>query len=132
MNDPRNPKQIVFKQMETFSFYEDVEGKQAIVENCPYTDLGAAPDPVYYGEYRSVWEMFELAAGEEVPAACQQFKYMIVTAPHGDPAHMHLRHGNEDSSFGMLMSMSSDPEDATTFNPWWPTYCTTGQTGCGD
>jgi hypothetical protein len=133
MNDPRNtPKQIVMEKMETFSYYSDLEGKEAIAEGCPYVYMGAAPDPEYYAEYRSVWDMFELAAEEDVPAACNQFKYLIVTAPHGEPPHMHLRHGDASSSFTALMNMSSDPEDEATFNPWWPTYCTTGRTGCGD
>jgi hypothetical protein len=128
MNDSRNsPKQIVMEKMETFSYYSDVEGQSAIAQGCPYVYMGAAPDPAYYEEYRSVWDMFELSAEEDVPAACRQFKYLIVM---GEPGHMHLRHGDESTSFGALMAMSSEPEDEATFNPWWPTYCTVGGTGC--
>lgn len=130
MNDSRNnPKQIVMEKMEMFSYYSDLEGERPIAQGCSYIYMGAAPDPVYYNEYRSVWDMFELSAEEDVPAACSQFKYLIVM---GEPGHMHLRHGDESASFGSLMNMSNDPEDEATFNPWWPTYCTTGLTGCDD
>ncbi len=46
--DPRNPKRVVFNKMEFFSFYDDLEGKTPIAENCRYVYKGAAGDPFYY------------------------------------------------------------------------------------
>lgn len=131
LNDPRNPKRIVVQQMEMFSFYSDLEGTQAIAENCPYIYMGAAPDPLYYAEYKSaVWDLFELTPGDEVAPACQQFKYIVASAPGGDPAHMHFRYGNADSSFGTVLNMSGDPKDEAQFNPWFSVYCAAGNSSC--
>jgi hypothetical protein len=115
VHDPRNPARIVFEQMERFSFYRDMDGQLPIAENCEYTYQGAAPDPFYYPEFQtSVWDLFELAPGNE---ACSAFQYVILRAPHGDPIHMHFRYGDGNSSFESLLS-------------WWSVYCAEGVSAC--
>lgn len=39
--DPRNPKRVVFQQMELFSFYKDYDGYTPLAENCRYAYKGA-------------------------------------------------------------------------------------------
>lgn len=86
--DPRNPKRVVFTELTTASFFDDVDGKKPIARQCRYAYRGAAGDPYYYPERssRSIWELLQLTAGEE---NCRKFAYLIVRAPHGDPIHMH-------------------------------------------
>lgn len=130
--DPRNPKRIVIEKMEKFSFYQDTALKTPIARNCRYTYMGAAPDPKYYSEFKSaVWDLFELVKDEQQDAACNQFKYLVATAPHDEPLHMHFRYGNEQSSLAALLNMSKTPENAAQFNPWFATYCGGGKTQCG-
>ena len=127
--DPRNPKRVVFKQMETFSFYQDLEGKTSLAQNCRYSYKGAAGDPFYYPEKSktSVWDLFELVSGD---TACNQFKYVAMRSPHGNPVHMHMRYGDTNSSFEKLLAMSNAPEDKTKIDPWWSVYCAEGESGC--
>ena len=128
LHDPRNPARIVFEEMERFSFYRDLEGQQPIAENCTYTYQGAAPDPFYYPEFQtSIWDLFELAPGNET---CGGFQYVILRAPHGDPVHMHFRYGGTNSSFETLLNMSTDTPDEMELNPWWSLYCAEGVTAC--
>lgn len=135
IKDPRNPKQIAIEKMEKFTFYKDTVGT-AIARNCRYVYLGAASDPKYYSESKTaVWELFELISDEKQDKACNQFKYLIVTAPHGEssgePIHMHFRYGNEQTSFTTLLKMSNAPKNPAQFNPWFATYCGGGKTTCG-
>lgn len=132
-NDPRNPIRIVVDKMEYFSFYKDTAGTQSLAQNCRYIYRGAAGDPYYFYKAdppakTSIWDLFELAGGED--DACKDFYYVIVRAPHGNPVHMHLRYGNEESSFKKLLGNSTGPEDTTQLNPWWSVYCAAGQSGC--
>ncbi|MDX2272846.1 MAG: hypothetical protein NW237_13005 [Cyanobacteriota bacterium] len=131
--DPRNPGRVVFKQMEYFSFYKDMEGKTPLAENCRYVYRGAAGDPFYYPEKSlgSIWDMFELQTSNE-NSDCNQFKYVILRSPHGDPVHMHLRYGDDKSSFQALLDNSLMAEDEATFNPWWSTYCAQGVSRCDE
>ena len=46
--DPRNPKRIVFRTMEYFSFYADSAGATPLAAECRYIYKGAAGDPFYY------------------------------------------------------------------------------------
>lgn len=127
--DPRNPKRVVFQQMERFSFYKDLEGNTPIAENCRYVYKGAAGDPFYYPKESktSIWDLFELASGDE---ACNNFYYVILRSPHGNPVHMHMRYANAESSFDKLLNLSDSPEDKTKIDPWWSVYCNEGVTGC--
>jgi hypothetical protein len=128
LHDPRNPARIVFNQMEEFSFYRDMQGEQAIAENCRYVYRGAAPDPHYYPEFQtSIWDLFELAPESE---NCSAFTYVALRSPHGDPAHMHFRYGGEESSFETLLNMSTVEPDSAELNPWWSSYCAEGVTAC--
>src|SRR5438105_12710043 len=116
--DPRNPKRVVFKEMTTASFFDDAQGQTPIARDCRYVYRGAAGDPYYYPERskRSIWELLELTSGE---ASCRKFSYVIVRAPHGDPLHMHLRYGDDRSSFQSLLAISTQgPEDKTKLDPW--------------
>ncbi|MBD2313603.1 hypothetical protein H6G20_18190 [Desertifilum sp. FACHB-1129] len=127
-HDPRNPARIVFNEMRQFSFYRDLEGREAIAQNCEYVYRGAAPDPFYYPRYQSsIWDQFELASDDP---ACSGFRYVILRAPHGEPIHMHFRYGGEDSSFQALLNMSTGASDENRINPWWSLYCAEGVTGC--
>jgi hypothetical protein len=128
--DPRNPKRIVFQQMETFSFYTDMDGKMPMAQGCRYAYKGAAGDPFYYPEKStaSIWDLFALVSGD---AACAQFRYVALRAPHGNPVHMHLRYGDASSGFEQLLGISlAGPEDKTKINPWWSVYCAEGTSGC--
>jgi hypothetical protein len=127
--DPRNPKRIVFRKMEYFSFYADSTGTTPLAEECRYVYKGAAGDPFYYPTLAktSIWDLFELASGAE---ACQTFYYVTIRAPHGEPVHLHLRYGDAQSSFQRLLQMSNGPEDKTQLDPWWSVYCTEGVSGC--
>lgn len=127
--DPRNPKRVVFKQMEEFSFYKDLEGSTPLAENCRYVYKGAAGDPFYYPKTSktSIWDLFELASGDD---ACNNFYYVILRSPHGDPVHMHMRYGNNESSFDNLLNFSDAPETKESINPWWSVYCAEGVSGC--
>jgi len=131
IKDPRNPKQIAIEKMENFTFSKDAAGTP-IARNCRYVYLGAAPDPKYYSESKTaVWNLFELVKEEKQDAACNQFKNLILTAPHGEPLHMHFRYGNEQSNLEALLNMSKAPTDAAKFNPWFATYRGGGKTACG-
>ena len=126
--DPRNPARIVFSKMQQFSFYRDLAGQEPLAENCPYIYKGAAPDRFYYPKSpKSIWDLFELAPGNE---NCSAFKYVALRAPHGEPVHMHLRYGGESSSFETLLSMSNAEEDTAKLDPWWSVYCAEGKTAC--
>ena len=127
--DPRNPKRIVFRTMEYFSFYADSAGATPLAEECRYIYQGAAGDPFYYPTLAktSIWDLFEHASGAE---ACKKFFYVTVRAPHGDPVHMHVRYGDDQSSFRQLLQMSNGPEDKTQLDPWWSVYCAEGVSGC--
>jgi hypothetical protein len=127
--DPRNPPRVVFRQMEYFAFYADRAGAKPHAEACRYVYQGAAGDPYYYPTRAktSVWDLFELASGAE---ACKAFSYVAVRAPHGKPMHMHLRYGDEHSSFRQLLQLSTGPEDKTQWDPWWSVYCAEGVSGC--
>jgi len=127
--DPRNPKRIVFRRMEYFSFYADSAGATPLAEECRYVYKGAAGDPFYYPTLTktSIWDLFELASGDE---ACRTFYYVTIRAPHGDPVHLHLRYGDAQSSFRRLLQMSNGPEDKTQLDPWWSVYCAEGVSGC--
>ena len=127
--DPRNPKRIVVRTMEYFSFYEDSAGAKPLAEACRYVYKGAAGDPYYYPARAktSIWELFELVSGQE---ACKKFFYLTVRAPHGNPVHMHLRYGDEHASLRQLLQMSTGPEDKTKLEPWWSVYCAEGVSGC--
>ena len=127
--DPRNPKRVVFEKMERFSFFDDLQGRQPIAKDCVYAHRGPAGDPYYYPDRAktSIWELFELQSGEP---ACRRFSYVALRAPHGNPVHMHLRYGDERSSFQSFLGMSDGPEDKTKLDPWWSVYCTEGLSGC--
>ena len=129
VKDPRNPKRVVFRRMETFSFYEDVEGRVAIAQNCRYGYKGAAGDPYYYpGRSKgSVWDLFELVSGDP---GCTRFTYVALRAPHGNPVHMHMRYGDAGSSFERLLVLSDGPEDKARLDPWWSVYCAVGVSSC--
>jgi hypothetical protein len=129
-NDPRNPKRVKFEKMEFFSFYADLEGQEPLAENCRYVYRGAAGDPFFYPDRSlgSIWDLFQLRAGAD--ASCEAFTYVILRAPHGDPVHMHLRYGDPSTDFQTLLDISTLPEDAASFNPWWSTYCAEGVTAC--
>jgi len=125
-NDPRNPKRIVIEKMETFTFFADAEGKNAIAKNCHYAYIGAAKDPKFYPQYKlAVWDLFELLKEEKQDPSCDRFKYLSVGVPHGETAHMHFRYGDAMSSFEAILNLSNDPQ------PWISTYCTNGRTRCG-
>lgn len=129
-SDPRNPKRIVMRKMEYFSFYRDLDGNEPLAENCRYVYRGSAGDPYYFyveGYKHSIWDLFELNRGEE---RCKAFYYVIARPPHGDPKHMHIRYGGENSSFRSLLANSSGPEDPTRPDPWWSVYCEEGVIGC--
>jgi hypothetical protein len=131
LKNPRNPRRIAIEKMEKFTFYKDAAGTP-IARNCHYVYMGAAPDPKYYSESKSaVWDLFELVEDEKQDATCKQFKYLILTAPHDEPIHMHFRYGNEKTSLEALLNMSNAPKDAAKFSPWFATYCGGGKTGCG-
>jgi hypothetical protein len=100
-----------------------------LAEECHYAYKGAAGDPFYYPALSktSIWDLFELALGE---ASCQNFYYVTVRAPHGDPVHMHLRYGDAQSGFRELLKMSDGPEDKTQLDPWWSVYCAEGVSSC--
>lgn len=121
--DPRNPGRVVFEKMEFFSFYTDIEGEEPIAENCRYAYRGAAGDAFFYPDRSlgSIWDMFELRNTDE--ETCQPFKYVVLRSPHGDPVHMHMRYGDEETSFGELLDISLLEEDPESFNPWWSLYC---------
>ena len=104
-------------------------GAKPHAEECRYVYKGAAGDPYYYPTRAktSVWDLFELASGAE---ACKAFAYVAVRAPHGKPLHLHLRYGDEHSSFRQLLQMSTGPEDKTTLDPWGSVYCAEGVSGC--
>jgi hypothetical protein len=127
--DPRNPKRVAFDKMERFSFFDDFQGTQPIAKDCLYAYRGPAGDPYYYPDRAktSVWEMFELRSGEP---ACQRFTYVVLRAPHGNPVHMHLRYGDERSSFLALLAISNGPENKAKLDPWWSVYCAEGFSGC--
>lgn len=127
--DQRNPPRVVFEKMEYFSFYADSAGKIPFAKQCRYIYRGAVGDRYYYPNVAktSIWDMFELASGEE---ACNGYYYVIVRPPHGDPIHLHMRHGDQDSSFKKLLKMSNGPEDKTKLDPWWSVYCAEGVSGC--
>lgn len=127
--DPRNPKRVVLQKMETFSFYKDLNGRTPMAANCHYTYKGAAGDPFYYPKQSktSIWDLFELVSGD---AACNNFYYVALRAPHGNPIHMHMRYGDAKSSFSELLKMSNAPEDKKSINPWWSVYCAAGVSGC--
>lgn len=127
--DPRNPKRVVFQQMEFFSFYKDYDGNTPLAKNCRYVYKGAAGDPFYYPEQSktSIWDLFELASGD---AGCNNFYYVIMRSPHGNPVHMHMRYGNANSSFRQLLNLSNAPENKNSINPWWSVYCAAGVSGC--
>ena len=128
--DPRNPKRVVFRQMETVSFYDDIGGTSPIAENCRYTYRGAAGDPYFYPQRSkaSIWDQLELVGGGP---PCERFSYVIVRSPHGNPTHMHMRYGDTSTSFSKLLAISNiGPEDKTKLDPWWSVYCVEGVTGC--
>ena len=132
MKDLRNPKQIVIKKMEEFSFYKDTKGKTPIARNCHYAYLGAVGDSKFYPEYKTaVWDLFGLKKDESKDFACNQFKYLTFQAPEGEPIHSHFRYGDQKSSFKTMINMSNNAEDKAKFNPWWTTYCGGGRTSCG-
>ncbi|AFY30708.1 hypothetical protein [Calothrix sp. PCC 7507] len=133
VNDPRNPKRLEISKMEKFSFYADDEGKQAIAKNCTYIYMGAAKDPKFYALFKSaIWDQFELAKEEKADPGCDRFKHITVVVPHGDPAHMHFRYGDQKSDFTTILNMSNTPEDKKTFSPWFATYCNNGKNRCGE
>jgi hypothetical protein len=127
--DPRNPKRLVFRKMEFFSFFADRADQRPLAEQCQYVYKGAAGDPYYYPDIAktSVWDLFELVSGD---AACNNFFYVIVRPPHGKPLHMHMRYGDAQSSFRKLLNLSDGPEDPTQLDPWWSVYCAAGVAGC--
>jgi hypothetical protein len=127
--DPRNPKRVVFKEMEYFSFYADLKGTTPLATECRYVYKGAAGDPYYYSQFKtSVWDLFELTSGAE---ACNNFYYVILRSPHGSPVHMHMRYGNARSSFRKLLNLSkAGPENPNSLDPWWSVYCQAGVSGC--
>jgi len=128
LHDPRNPGRIVFEEMERFSFYRDMEGEDPIAESCQYSYQGAVPDPFYYPEFQtSIWDLFELTSDDP---ACIGFQYVALRSPHGEPIHMHVRYGNESSSFEELLQMSLAEPDRAELNPWWSLYCAEGITAC--
>ncbi len=131
LKDPRNPKRIGMSKMETVTFYKNATGQEAIARNCEYTYMGAAGDPKYYKEFKASWDLFELVADEKQDSNCKQFRYLTVTAPHGEPAHMHVRYGGEQSSFEVLLKMSGEKKDEAKFSPWFATYCAGGKSKCG-
>lgn len=131
IKDPRNPKRIGISKMETMTFYKDTAGKSAYARNCKYVYMGATGDPKYYSQFKATWDLFELAISDKQNDPCKKFKYLILTAPHDEPIHMHFRYGDEKSSFAALLSMSNDAEDKAKFNPWFATYCGGGKTKCG-
>jgi hypothetical protein len=131
VNDPRNPKRIGISKMEQITFYKDGEGKGTIARNCEYVYMGATGDPKYYVEFKATWEMFELVQGEKQDPACKKFQYLVLTAPHGNPSHMHVRYGDARSSFANLLKMSQEAENVAKFDPWFATYCGGGKTRCG-
>jgi hypothetical protein len=103
-----------------------------MARDCHYIYLGGVADAKHYPEYKSaVWDVFELEKDEKQDPACNQFKHLIVTAPHGDPIHMHFRYGSGKSNVQTLVNMSTTPEDVGKFNPWWATYCGSSKTRCG-
>jgi hypothetical protein len=69
-------------------------------------------------------------SSRRVKPACRRFTYVALRAPHGNPVHMHLRYGDERSSFQSLLAMSNGPEDKTKLDPWWSVYCAEGLSGC--
>lgn len=115
--------------MEFFSFYQDLEGKTALAERCQYVYKGAVGDPFYYPKQSktSIWDLFELASGDE---ASNNFSYVILRSPHGDPVHMHMRYGNAEFSFRQLLDLSDAPEVKDNINPRWSVYCAAGESGC--
>lgn len=131
VKDPRNPKRIGISKMEQITFYKDSAGKGTIARNCEYVYMGAAGDPKYYVEFKATWEMFELAQDEKQDPACKKFQYLVLTAPHDNPSHMHVRYGDARSSFTALLNLSNETENAAKFSPWFATYCGDGKTRCG-
>ncbi|GAP93907.1 hypothetical protein [Leptolyngbya sp. NIES-2104] len=131
IKDPRNPKRIGISKMEKITFYKDAAGKSAIARNCHYIYMGAAPDPKYYQAFKATWDLFELANDEDQDPNCKRFQYLTLTAPHDEPIHMHVRYGNDQSSFATLLRMSTNEENAAQFSPWFATYCGGGKTKCG-
>jgi hypothetical protein len=115
--DPRNPPRIAFHQMEVFSFYADLAGTTPLAEECRYMYKGAEGDPFYDPDRSktSIWDLFEFVSGD---GDCKTFYYLTIRAPHGDPVHMHLRYGDEQSSFRKLLEMSDGPADKTKLDPW--------------
>jgi hypothetical protein len=115
--------------MEFFSFYQDLDGTVPLAENCRYVYKGAAGDPYYYPTRSkpSIWDLFELVSGD---TTCNNFYYVILRSPHGNPIHMHLRYGDTKSSFRKLLNLSNGPENPNSLNPWWSVYCTAGTSGC--
>src|SRR5712691_11750841 len=53
--DPRNPKRVVFRKMEYFSFYADSVGATPLAEECRYVYKGAAGDPYYIPLFAKPW-----------------------------------------------------------------------------
>lgn len=132
VKDPRNPKRLGISKMEKITFYKNATGKSVIARNCEYIYIGAAGDPKYYKEFKAAWDLFELAKDEKQDPNCKRFQYLTLTAPHGEPIHMHVRYGGEQSSFEALLKMSGETEDAAKFSPWFATYCGGGKSKCGE
>lgn len=122
-NDSRNPKRITVEKMETFTFFSDTQGQNALAKNCRYVYLGALGDPKYYAQYKqAVWDLFELLPDDKQDPNCSNFKYLTVAAPND--GHMHVRYGT--TSLEAILNISNDSQ------PWTPTYCTDGKTRCGE
>ena len=132
VKDPRKEKVIAISKMDKFTFYKDAAKKTPIARDCHYTYMGAAPDPKYYSQSKSaVWDLFELKPEEKQDLGCNKFKYVVLTAPHDQPIHMHFRYGDEQSNFDALLKMSNAIAEPAKFNPWFATYCGGGKTKCG-
>jgi len=128
LNDARNPKRIVLREMMTFSYYRDLAGAMPMAENCQYRYVGAAGDPHYYPMTpTSIWDLLELVSG---PPACNAFRVVAFRSPHGNPVHMHFRYSDGSRNHQALLAMSNDRENAATYDPWWSTYCAEGVSGC--
>lgn len=125
LNDARNPSKIEFTTTDEpysesrFVFYK--YGKpNKVWADCNFQFVKSAPDPHYFPQYKtSVWDFFKLTTKNS--GKCNNFKFVILRSPHGEPAHAHVRYGGKTSSFKQLLEDSLNP------NAWWSTYIESGK-----
>ncbi len=91
----------------TFSFYDDVDGQQAIAEGCTYQYNRSQPEVTWdEPESRPVWVMFELVTG--APTECDAFRF--VGFAFGVTGDLNVRFGTQsyDELSGAVTDVAKD------------------------